>query len=93
MAWYERDPTLMRQVLRIGMEKLSDKGLRSADKRVGPLHQQTNLPREAFFHALTERFKDLTGGELGEITDVEHQAAVELVRAKFSTEEWTYLLP
>ncbi|HQZ91055.1 MAG TPA: biotin/lipoate A/B protein ligase family protein [Thermomicrobiales bacterium] len=93
MASYEMDPTLMLQVLRIGMEKLSDKGLRSADKRVGPLHQQTNLPREAFFHALTERFKDLTGGELGEITDVEHQAAVELVRAKFSTEEWTYLLP
>lgn len=93
MTSYDMDPTLMTQVLRIGMEKLSDKGLRSADKRVGPLRQQTSLPREAFFHALTERFMDLTGGELGEISNLEHQAAVELVRSKFSTEEWTYLLP
>jgi lipoate-protein ligase A len=93
MTSYDMDTSKLVQVLRIGMEKLSDKGLRSAEKRVGPLRQQTNLPREEILQRLTEHFIDLTGAVPGAITDSEHLEAVELVRSKFSTEEWTWLLP
>jgi lipoate-protein ligase A len=93
MTSYDMDPSKLTQVLRIGMEKLSDKGLRSADKRVGPLRQQTHLPRETIFQHLNDRFVDLTGAVPGEVTDSEHLEAVELVRSKFETEEWTWLLP
>ncbi len=44
---YDMNLPLMLEVLRTGKEKLSDKGVTSADKRVAPLRQQTNLPREA----------------------------------------------
>ena len=44
---YKMNLPLMLEVLRVGKEKLSDKGVTSADKRVAPLRQQTNLPRVA----------------------------------------------
>lgn len=43
---YDIDAERMTQVLRIGREKLSDKGHRSAVRRVDPLRSQTGLPRE-----------------------------------------------
>lgn len=90
---YDMNVPVMTRILRIGQEKLSDKGLRSADKRVGPLRQQTNLPRETIIRQMTDHFVDVTGAQLGTVTNAEYQEATELVRAKFSTEEWTYLLP
>jgi lipoate---protein ligase len=90
---YDMDPTVMLQVLRIGQEKLSDKGLRSADKRVGPLRQQTQLPRDTIIEHLVARFTDLTGAWLATVRDDEHREARDLVAAKFATPEWTNLLP
>lgn len=90
---YDMDSAIMVQVLRIGQEKLSDKGLRSAEKRVGPLRQQTNLPREAIIEHLSERFVALTGARAGAVGDGERTEAEELAATKFSTEEWTHLLP
>src|SRR5699024_6897728 len=43
---YDIDADKMGEVLRIGKEKLSDKGTRSADKRVDPMRSQTGLARE-----------------------------------------------
>jgi lipoate---protein ligase len=90
---YDMDPTVMLQVLRIGQEKLSDKGLRSADKRVGPLRQQTNLPRDTIIAHLTAHFTALTGAHPGTVTAAERSEAEQLVAEKFATEEWTTLLP
>ncbi|MDR0836859.1 MAG: lipoate--protein ligase family protein, partial [Propionibacteriaceae bacterium] len=42
---YDIDANKMLQVLRIGREKLSDKGTTSAVKRVDPMRSQTGLPR------------------------------------------------
>ena len=44
---YDMNGALLSQILRVGKEKLSDKGVPSADKRVSPLRQQTALPRQA----------------------------------------------
>ena len=92
MAYDMNVPTML-QILRIGQEKLSDKGLRSADKRVGPLRQQTNLPRGAILDFMTARFTALTAATRGDVTAEERAEAEELVRAKFATDAWTHLLP
>lgn len=90
---YDMDPTVMLQVLRVGQEKLSDKGLRSADKRVGPLRQQTNLPRDTIIAHLAERFSALTAASPGSVSEDERADAEHLVAAKFAVAEWTHLLP
>ena len=47
---YDIDAIKMNEVLRIGMEKIRDKGTRSAVKRVDPMRSQTGLPREEILH-------------------------------------------
>jgi lipoate-protein ligase A len=90
---YDMDVPTMLRVLRIGQEKLSDKGLRSAEKRVGPLRQQTNLPRAAIIDFMVGRFTELTGARTGALTASERAEAEELAATKFGAEEWTMLLP
>ncbi len=60
---YDMNLPLMLEVLRIGKEKLSDKGVTSADKRVAPLRQQTNLPREAIIEHMVDQFRRQFGLE------------------------------
>ena len=57
----ELDTDLMTRVLRIGREKLSDKGIVSAAKRVSPLRQQTDLPRDTIIARLVASFADRYG--------------------------------
>ncbi len=90
---YRMNVPLMMQVLRIGQEKLSDKGIRSADRRVGPLDQQTDLTRGAIIDHLVGTFRHLYGLTPGGVTDAEREAAAELVASKFGTHEWIHTLP
>ena len=91
---YDLNSQRMLEVLRTGREKLSDKGIASADRRVSPLRLQTNLPRDDVLARLVETFAGLVGGlEADELTPKELVEADELVRTKYGTREWTYLLP
>jgi lipoate-protein ligase A len=90
---YDMDGEKMVQVLRIGREKMSDKGTVSAAKRVDPLRKQSGLPRAAILERMEETFIRLTGAERGELTADELAQAEELVRTKFSTEEWLNRVP
>lgn len=90
---YQMNIPLMLQVLRIGKEKLSDKGMRSADKRVGPLRQQTELPRDVVINRLTASFRDRYGLIDDDVTADELAEAEQAVRDKFGTREWIYFLP
>ncbi|HAQ60246.1 MAG TPA: lipoate--protein ligase, partial [Microbacterium sp.] len=54
---YDIDGQAMTEVLRIGREKLSDKGTVSAAKRVDPLRRQTGLPRQAVIERFIETFR------------------------------------
>lgn len=90
---YDMTEGLLLEVLRIGQEKISDKGIRSADRRVGPLRQQTQMARDDIIERMTDHFMKLTGGTLGELTDEELQMGEKLYHEKFTTKEWTYLLP
>jgi lipoate-protein ligase A len=90
---YQMNVPLMLQVLRIGQEKLSDKGVTSAEKRVGPLRQQTDLPREAIIAHMVGSFRDRYGLAGDDVTPDELAEAEELVRTRFGTRAWTYFLP
>ncbi|MFC5502429.1 biotin/lipoate A/B protein ligase family protein [Lysinimonas soli] len=90
---YDMDADKMVQVLRIGREKMSDKGTKSANKRVDPLRSQTGLPRAEIIDRMVETFRMLHGLQDDEITPAEYAAAERLVTDKFGTEEWLYRVP
>lgn len=90
---YDIDGQTMTEVLRIGREKLSDKGTTSAAKRVDPLRSQTGLARAEIIERFKDTFRSLTDAETGTITPDEYAAAEALVESKFSTEAWLHRVP
>jgi lipoate-protein ligase A len=90
---YDMDGDRMVEVLRIGREKMSDKGTKSANKRVDPLRSQTGLPRAAIIDSMIGTFTKLYGGTADEVTPEELAKAEQLVTEKFGTEEWLYRVP
>ncbi len=90
---YDIDADKMLQVLRIGREKLSDKGTRSANKRVDPVRSQTRLPREHVMASFLDTFRSRYRVTDGALTDAEFARAAELVESKFATEGWTARVP
>ena len=84
---------LLTNVLRVGQEKLSDKGLSSAAKRVAPLRQQTDMPRQEIIDTFVSRFVELTHATPNDVTLEERAEAEALAREKFTNDEWTYILP
>jgi lipoate-protein ligase A len=90
---YDIDADKMMEVLRIGREKLSDRGTKSAGKRVDPLRSQTGLAREACVAALVGHFADLYGLQHSAPTAAELERARELVATKFATPEWLHRVP
>jgi lipoate-protein ligase A len=90
---YDMDGQTMTEVLRIGREKLSDKGTVSAAKRVDPLRSQTGLPREQIIDRFISTFSTLYGAVPGRITDEEYAEAEALVETKFSSDAWLHRVP
>lgn len=90
---YDIDAQRMMQVLRIGREKLSDKGHTSAVKRVDPLRSQTGLAREEIMRVFAETFARRNGAQVASIRPEELARAEELVAEKFGTEAWTARVP
>jgi lipoate---protein ligase len=90
---YDIDADKMLKVLRIGREKLSDKGTKSANKRVDPVRSQTHLAREQVMASFLRTFRALHRVVDGALTTAELAEASELVRDKFATPEWTARVP
>lgn len=90
---YDIDADKMLQVLRIGREKLSDKGTRSAQKRVDPMRRQTGMSRAAVIEAMVDHFRRRYDTVDGELTAAELARAEQLVAEKFSTPEWLTRVP
>jgi lipoate-protein ligase A len=90
---YDIDADKMLEVLRIGKEKMSDKGTKSAKKRVDPLRRQTGVPREEIIDVMMSTFRQRYGAVDATLTEDELQRAGELVERKFGTEEWLYRVP
>ena len=90
---YQMAPEVMTEVLRIGQEKLSDKGISSAAKRVGPLRQQTDLDRDVIIHHLIGHFRARFGLVDDELREEEWEDARRRAKERFGTREWVYFLP
>ncbi|ARO15199.1 lipoate---protein ligase [Ketogulonicigenium robustum] len=90
---YDMDANKMLQVLRIGREKISDKGITSAAKRVDPVRSQTGLSRDAVIDSMKQTFRTLNGGSDGAITPEERAAAENLAETKFSDPAWLRHVP
>jgi len=90
---YDMDGQMMTEVLRIGKEKLSDKGIASAAKRVDPLRSQTGLSRAEIIERMKKTFTSLYGATPGELTAEELAKAERLVEEKFATDKWLNRVP
>ncbi|MEO5962754.1 MAG: biotin/lipoate A/B protein ligase family protein [Thermomonas sp.] len=90
---YDIDATKMLEVLRIGREKLSDKGTTSAQKRVDPLRSQTGLARVEVIANLLEMFRRQYGLADDVLRAEELERAQALVASKFGTDDWIGVVP
>ena len=90
---YDMDGDKMVEVLRIGREKMSDKGVASANKRVDPLKAHTGLSKAEIEDHLVHTFRSLYGLNPSVITAEEHARAQTLVEEKFGTTEWLNRVP
>lgn len=90
---YDIDASKMLEVLRIGREKMSDKGTKSANKRVDPLRSQTGMARADVIEAFKEHFRSRYATVDGVVSPQERARAEELARTKFTTPEWTARVP
>ncbi len=90
---YDIDADKMLEVLRIGREKMSDKGTKSANKRVDPMRSQTGMTREAILESFAASFAARYRSTPSDYTAAELDEATRLVEEKFSTPEWTHRVP
>ncbi|NUL47106.1 lipoate--protein ligase family protein [Cellulosimicrobium funkei] len=90
---YDIDADKMTDVLRIGQEKIRDKGIRSAKKRVDPLRRQTGMSRPEIWETMIQTFTERYGASRAELTDEVIARAEALAAAKFTTPAWTARVP
>ena len=90
---YREGGHVIGEVLRIGMEKIRDKGTRSAVKRVDPMRSQTGLPREEILQVFFDHFKEKYNATVGTISAEDLAVARERCETKFAREEWVHRIP
>jgi lipoate-protein ligase A len=94
MMSYDMNTKRMLKALRIGKEKVSDKAIKSAEKRVSRISDHIDHSREEVIQKLIESFMEEKEAEWeeGSLTEEELSKAEELAEDKFSTAEWNQKL-
>lgn len=90
---YDIDAQKMTEVLRIGREKVSDKGITSAQSRVDPLRRQTGMARSEIWDVMVDTFAERYGATTREVTADELSRAEALAEEKFMSSEWIQRVP
>ena len=90
---HSMDVELLPRLIRIGRERVSERGVRSADKSVSPLSWFTPLGCAETTRHLEKSFGGEVSARTSELLTEELQAAEELVAAKYATREWVNRLP
>jgi lipoate-protein ligase A len=85
---YDLDIREMLRVLRIGDDKLSDKAVKSAEKRVTRIKDHIDSSYDDVQESLLNAWRTQHGGEYDELTENERAAAQELASAKYESDEW-----
>jgi lipoate-protein ligase A len=87
---YEMDALEMLRLLRLGRERLSDKGIPSAVKKVCPLRNQTEVPRVEVVQELVNCFRERLGLTPTKLTEDDLRQADKLVLERYAREQWTF---
>ena len=90
---HSMDVDLVPQLIRLGRERVSERGGRSAAKVVSPLAWFTSATCAETTHHLEKSFRDEFDAAASELTTDEVEAAAELVRTKYATPAWVNRLP
>lgn len=90
---YDIDAAKMMDVLRIGREKMSDKGTQSAAKRVDPLRSQTGMAREDIIARMIATFRAQHGLTNSSLHAHELTQAEALVQSKIGMAKWVGIVP
>ncbi len=92
---YDIDAAKMVEVLRISREKMADKAVKSAVKRVDPLKSRTTLSRDELYRAMKQQALDIIPhihetSLNDEISTLD--AARDLADRKYASDEWTRII-
>ena len=90
---HSMDVELLPQLIRIGRERVSQRGVRSAEKEVSPLSRFTTLSCAETTRHLERSFSEEYDASPSELSTDELKAADELVAEKYGTEAWVRRLP
>jgi lipoate-protein ligase A len=90
---HSMDAGLVGRLIRLGQDRVSPAGIRSAEKVVSPLTWFTSASLEEVQRHLMADFKAENGGSAGDLGAEEMREAGELAGSKYSSREWTYRLP
>lgn len=85
---YDLDIKKMLKVLRIGKEKVSDKAIKSTEKRVSRIADHTDSSREEIIEDMIGLFTGGSNSVNKSLTENELEKAKKLAEDKFSTQEW-----
>lgn len=88
MLSYDLNTENMLKTLRIGKEKVSDKAIKSAEKRVAVMKDYIDHSREDVIETMKEKFLYEYGGTEGSLTDEELEEARKRAEEKFSRDDW-----
>jgi lipoate-protein ligase A len=87
------EPALLPRLIRVGRDRLSDRGVRSAEKVVSPLSWFTSTDCAGVAKHMERSFGTDFHARQGATTNEELEAASELVRTKYATAGWINRLP
>ena len=90
---HSMDVDLVPRLIRIGRERVSDKGVRSAEKAVSPLEWFTNLACHEVAERMAKSFSNQFQTRPSRLHADELRSAASLVESKYSTAAWIERLP
>lgn len=82
------DTSIVPRLIRIGRERVSPRGVRSAEKTVSPLERWLPLDRDQVVSALSACFGTGHAAQPGDVGPDELDEARELAARKYATSEW-----
>lgn len=90
---HSMDPTLLPRLIRIGRERVSERGMRSADKAVSPLSWFTSLDCPDVARHMERSFATDFPANQSEVSGEELDTARQLQLTKYATAGWVNRLP
>ncbi len=90
---HSMDVQLVTQLIRVGRDRLSERGVRSAEKEVSPLSWFTQLSCAEVTGYMERSFQKTFDSAPSALSDEEVADAARLVETKYSTSAWIERLP